>query len=565
MDSGTNSIRFSSTIPMTTILHLTDLHFGAEPAASASALAQRINTLESLRETLSGLRGSLRPDIVVVSGDIGWAGRPADYTAAAEWLRSILRVLELPPERLVLCPGNHDLDRAEAEVLERPAVAVRADRLLRVEKLSQISRPFAAFESFAQEMGVPPLRVGEGQSYLVGERHLCGLRFVVANTAWFCRDDDDKGKLFVGLPHLEVMQAAGQLLRPTEYDQAEFTVAVLHHPETWLADDETASYEGRPATYYHLARHCHLLLSGHTHGGVEGPRKIGDGGLLFVGGASYADGRYRNNVSLLRIDAAKRSVERASYEFDPRDGGWHAREATTHRIHRGGVPPPEDLKVTLLAEPRERISEYELSWDRPNRAIAEQYDVFLNYSHESFEWVEGLAHRLADECGFKIWFDPWTLIPGKYRQDGMGRGLEVSASCALCIGPQVPREWLRKEIEGALEIQARKPEFRIIPVLLPGVETEFVSSFLSLRAWADFRDGKDLEYAFHVLRQGIRGEPVGRWPLARGDDQSRSDLKKHEQAILELRNFRSLGVDEEVLREFQRKVLDRWLDERSQT
>lgn len=334
---------------MTTILHLTDLHFGQEPPGSPSRLAQRVITLEALRDTLAELRGPARPDVVVVSGDVGWAGRPSDYAAAAEWLRSLFSVLELAPERLVVCPGNHDLDRAEAEVLDRPEAATRADHLLRVEKLVQISRPFAAFEAFAREIGTPPLRVGETESYLVGHRQLCGLHFVVANTAWFCRDDEDRGKLFFGLPQLEVMEAAGQLLRPAEYDRAELTVAVLHHPETWLKDDETTAYEGRPATYSYLAQRSHLLLSGHTHGGLEGHRRIADAGLLFVGGAGYDGPRYRNNVSLLRVDTAARTVERTPYEFDPRDGRWHIREATSHSLHRGaapshGVPPPSAVE-----------------------------------------------------------------------------------------------------------------------------------------------------------------------------------------------------------------------------
>jgi predicted MPP superfamily phosphohydrolase len=364
---------------MTTILHLTDLHFGQEPPGSPSRLAQRVITLEALRETLAGLRGPARPDVVVVSGDIGWAGRASDYTAAAEWLRSLLGVLELAPERLVVCPGNHDLDRAESEVLERPEAAVRADHLLRVEKLVQISRPFAAFTAFARDMGLAPLRVGETESYLVGERRLCGLRFVVFNTAWFCRDEHDQGKLFIGLPQLEVMEAAGQLVRPAEYDRAELTVAVLHHPETWLKDNETTAYEGRPATYSYLAQRSHLLLSGHTHGGLEGHRRIADAGLLFMGGAGYDGPRYRNNVSLLRVDTAARTVVRTPYEFDPRDGRWHIREATSHSLCRGaapphGVPPPsvvEEIAGTDYPLLRARAHRHAVRYvETKSRAVA---------------------------------------------------------------------------------------------------------------------------------------------------------------------------------------------------
>lgn len=373
---------------MTTILHLTDLHFGAEAAGAISARAQRTNTLSALRDTLAGLRHARRPDIVVVSGDIGWAGRETDYVAAAEWLRSVLDVLGLGPERLIVCPGNHDLDRTESEGMERPAVAERADQLLRVERFVQLSRPFAAFHAFAREMRISPFKLGTVENYLVGLRDLLDIRFVVANTAWFCRDGEDRGRLFVGLPQLEVMEAAGQLLRSAEYDRGDFTITVLHHPETWLADAELASYDIRPATYYYLAQRSHLLLSGHTHGGLEGPRKIGDGGLLFVGGASYDGGRYRNNVSLLKIDTTARSVERTPYEFDPRDYRWHEREANTYSVLRGVAAPREDRGD----EPHHRLPIH-----KPPRNLPPRQPIFAGREAELRELHERLSQ--SDKVG----------------------------------------------------------------------------------------------------------------------------------------------------------------------
>jgi TIR domain-containing protein len=189
-------------------------------------------------------------------------------------------------------------------------------------------------------------------------------------------------------------------------------------------------------------------------------------------------------------------------------------------------------------------------------------DAFLSHSHDDATWVEALARRLEDECKFKVWLDKWVLVPGKSWQQAMARGLEDARSCAVFIGANTPRGWFQQEIERALDLQTRNADFRVIPVLMPDADLSVVPAFLSLRTWADFRDGQDKDYALHVLRQGIKGEPVGRWPR---NDNSEGVLHKYGQRIVELAHFRSLGVHEEVIIEFERKILDKWLDEGPKT
>ena len=110
-----------------------------------------------------------------------------------------------------------------------------------------------------------------------------------------------------------------------------------------------------------------------------------------------------------------------------------------------------------------------------------------------------------------------------------------------------------------MDLQTKNAHFRVIPVLLPDASEESVPAFLSLRTWADFREGHDYGYALRVLTQGIKGEPVGRWPL--GTPAVPSDaLKEYERKITELRQLHGLGLHDEVVIEFERKILDRWLD-----
>lgn len=79
------------------ILHLSDLHFGAEPTVTviSTALAMRKITLNPLLETLNTIEPEWKPEIIVVSGDIGWCGAQKDYVEAMVWLKELLQILVL--------------------------------------------------------------------------------------------------------------------------------------------------------------------------------------------------------------------------------------------------------------------------------------------------------------------------------------------------------------------------------------------------------------------------------------------------------------------------------------
>lgn len=194
-------------------------------------------------------------------------------------------------------------------------------------------------------------------------------------------------------------------------------------------------------------------------------------------------------------------------------------------------------------------------------AKAKLFHAFLSHSHDDSKWVEELARRLEDDCGFRVWLDKWILIPGKSWQQAMAKGLNEAATCAVCVGAHTPKGWFKEEIERALDIQTRDPAFRVIPVLLPDASKSLIPEFLSLRTWADFGKGQDEGYAFHVLKQGIRGEPIGKWPLVSAQTVLNEEIYKYEEKLKELRRFEAVGLSKEVKIEFERLILNKWLKE----
>ena len=100
-----------------TVLHLSDLHFGAEHGFGGAGRTPGDRKHESLigrlHEDLSKLADgehALWPDLVVVTGDLTQQGLPDEFQQAMDFLEELVEVVDLPRHRLAVVPGNHDIN-----------------------------------------------------------------------------------------------------------------------------------------------------------------------------------------------------------------------------------------------------------------------------------------------------------------------------------------------------------------------------------------------------------------------------------------------------------------------
>lgn len=333
-----------------TVLHLTDLHFGWD-GNDENKLAERKVCLESLLAAIDALDFSWKPSIICVSGDIGWRGVADDYKEAQQWFNWLLDRCGIEYDHLILCPGNHDLLRLEAVKNARPHDVKEADEVLGVPIAAHYLKPFTAFTNFCQSAGVKPFSFGDAESYLVGVRLVEGLKFISLNSAWFAKDDKDKGRLWLGFPHLKYLEAQGQIKLIHGKPGLPVTIALLHHPKEWLHEAEMQVWETRQNPWDYLAHRCHVMLTGHTHNEVRPADRIAESAYHFTGGSAYAGSSHFNSFRLLKIDSGQ--IEYRSFEFDPRsaENTWTSSEARI--IHLGtdgltgsaGRRPPQDKSL----------------------------------------------------------------------------------------------------------------------------------------------------------------------------------------------------------------------------
>ncbi len=317
------------------LLHISDLNFNMEIKTKD---AIRKNVLTEMLETLKKVDNDWKPNIVVISGDIGYHGDAEDYSVAKEWLSELLNVLIIPPNNLIVCPGNHDLTLKNIipKYEISPKTKIKADDILKIEELSTLSNWFENFNNFCKDY-LSPVSIDSEPNYLIGVKKVDdfdNLEFIIINSAWFSRKEEKVGtninKLWIGLPFLEVLKSNNQI---KEIDKRTDTIkiTIMHHPKQYLNEAEYNSYGDIPSTYHLMANHSHLILIGHSHN--EYPihsERIDDKTLIFECGATYEGKNYKSNFSIFKIDTKNFRLHRKIYIYHSYKRKWEVCHETLH-------------------------------------------------------------------------------------------------------------------------------------------------------------------------------------------------------------------------------------------
>lgn len=261
-------------------LHLTDIHAGRDDDAQQAMFNRILEEVRSKRD-----KGFV-PDFVFITGDVANRGQRKDYQFFGNALLAPLYEI-LGPElkgRTFAVPGNHDVDRGQHDYFDRSMMTQEDkpcfDRSEKGHNARRLLLPrFHAFREFFKEQGdwldtldgthFTTVSIARSKPILVG--------VVQANTAWLCRDRDDRGKLVIGFNMLESALKA--------VDQADLRIVLGHHPLDWLQWRDKEIAQGL------LAKHRAVYLHGHLHqtAVVQPPAREGDWPICVQGLASYHD------------------------------------------------------------------------------------------------------------------------------------------------------------------------------------------------------------------------------------------------------------------------------------
>ncbi len=198
------------------------------------------------------------PDVIFATGDIAHSGKPTEYQIAETFFNELVAAAHLDRDRLFLIPGNHDVNRDLVIGLARTLdTREQSDSYFRPDLpkphltqklqayLAWYAKYFSGIRKPAQDSTCRPgatLPLNGGQ-----------LAILPINSALFCQDDNDHGKLWIGRRCLDkglkdLADAAGDL-----------NMVLIHHPLEWLHPIEAGNIEAS------LEESADILLRGHLH------------------------------------------------------------------------------------------------------------------------------------------------------------------------------------------------------------------------------------------------------------------------------------------------------------
>lgn len=237
-----------------TLLHLSDPQFGPkhrfDGAVPGSLFARLRDDFVEMRE-----RHGLVPDIILVTGDLVETGKPSEFKRFRAFAEAAVEHFGLPRRRLVMIPGNHDINRAAAEAYFKDCESdERVPKPPYWPKLRHYAAMFAEF--YADE---PDITFTESAPYSVFRYPelgvvVAGLNSTIADSH---RADDHYG--FIGEEQLRHFASELHLAA----DQGLLRIGAVHHPPG-RPESEAARQDLRDLKRF-LGPYLNLVVHGHIH------------------------------------------------------------------------------------------------------------------------------------------------------------------------------------------------------------------------------------------------------------------------------------------------------------
>lgn len=311
-----------------TWLHLSDLHF----KHSSVEVDDRREVLEEFWKDINAhIENGLRPDFIVVTGDIAHSGHDEEYDLARKhFFDPLLKYTGRTETELFVVPGNHDVDWGKLKRLNIDAVPF----LSRRDEVNEFLDPgerctlFTVMDSYDRfihsyfghiadrEMPKSPL-YGYVDTLCLGNG--ISVALIGLNSAWWSaialrreaeklhstkttageagavkgdreRKVTDRGKLLVG--QKQVRDALDKV------KGADIRIGLMHHPFSWLEEFDARLVRRQ------LRKSCHFILRGHLHE-PEFIREIAwenESVCIIPAGTIYEDHGKENGYNFVQLD-----------------------------------------------------------------------------------------------------------------------------------------------------------------------------------------------------------------------------------------------------------------------
>ena len=389
------------------ILHLSDIHFGRNypEYGLKDNFAKHDEIIDGIIEKIKELPDDLKPEHIVVTGDIAWHATSKEFTEAYAFFDKLLNACNLSGNNISFCVGNHDVDIRYScidEILNDYDIA-KIDEYYKYENNNIFEPSIYAYDTFCKYLGVIPYSYPIGNkrnySYSVGYKDVVfsdgkKIRLIGLNTCLlYMNKGISEDKMWMGQEQIKTLMEYKIL--PAD-DEINYTIVLYHHSDRFLHPNETSSYDGRRATLPLVQSYADLLLCGHTESGenIKMNRQAG-GGTIISSGASYYSDDHKNSFSMLYLNEIKKGIAFIPYVYE--NGQWQDLDYSMEplKLRKGLMMPPQNTKIentVLLVEGdgesyKIKNSIYEVEFDGEKYHSSNRADV-MNYFGFKGTWDE---------------------------------------------------------------------------------------------------------------------------------------------------------------------------------
>ncbi|WP_349976466.1 metallophosphoesterase [Pseudomonas sp. WHRI 8519] len=366
-------------------VHLSDIHFGQEKGGDLyinNDVKERL--IDDVRQLVAQLP-SRKAAGLIVTGDIAYAGKEAEYKEAGLWLDRVAQAAGCKKTDIQLVPGNHDIDRDEitkATELMLQSITTEGQQALDGFLRSPVDtallyRRFLAYQPFAQAYRCPlDDQGGQPEAHVAHLAEGRSLRFIRLNSALICSKRDTHGKLILGARQRVIAQRPGEEI-----------VVLSHHPLGWFQDSEDATR--------YIRNRARVFISGHEHNPsvrVESVRQ-GQDVMMLAAGATVPPTQHDTFTYTYNVIEFGWEPETDSLEVKVRPRAWddEQKRFVNDAVRLGGQQPrfvlgcpnfrgPNQSEQAETVTPELNDEQVEIVISAPEQAHAQDEKMTDEYS-----------------------------------------------------------------------------------------------------------------------------------------------------------------------------------------
>ncbi|MBN1931273.1 MAG: SUMF1/EgtB/PvdO family nonheme iron enzyme [Desulfobacterales bacterium] len=251
------------------ILHLSDLHFGADKESDPGADAEK--WYGRLVDDLCKELGCERLQAIILSGDIGNFSESEEYEAAEVFINKLCKKFSLGPSQLSIVPGNHDLnwklsknsyrflyeENHDEALKEGHFIRVNED-LIGLRDDNAYRKRFEHFSRFHETITGTSYPLDPNEQAIFSHLSELNLLIVGFNSSW---ETDHHFKTRISINPDAFESALDQIREREEYKNS-IKFAVWHHPLSSPGDDRLKDHGFMQRLAQ--AEFC-ICLHGHIH------------------------------------------------------------------------------------------------------------------------------------------------------------------------------------------------------------------------------------------------------------------------------------------------------------